>query len=162
MAQIAIFGSSNPTQEESRLAEEVGYLLGRAGCVVVCGGLSGVMEAVCKGAKRGGGLTVGILPGRFRNDANPYVDVVIVTGLGEARNVVVALSGEAAIAIGGGLGTLSEIAHAMRAGVPVVGLGTWDLEDRRLGGVKIHRADNAEKAVRLALKLAEYGEEAQV
>ena len=162
MAQIAVFGSSRPSQKELSFAEEVGYLLGKAGCVVVCGGLGGVMEAVCRGAKKGGGLTVGVLPGRFRQEANPYVDVAVVTGMGEARNVVVALSGEAAIAIGGGLGTLSEIAHAMRAGVPVVGLLTWELEAKRLEGVKIHRATTPEEAVRKALILAERGEEAEV
>ncbi len=162
MVQIAVFGASNPSKDEIGLAEEVGYLLGKAGCVVICGGLGGVMEAVCRGVKRGGGLTVGVLPGRFRYDANRYVDVAVVTGMGEARNVVVAFSGEAAIAIGGGLGTLTEIGHALRNGIPVVGLRTWELEERRLKGVKIHRADSADEAVRKALLLAERGEEAQV
>lgn len=124
---IAVIGGSDPEPEEARLAEEVGRELARRGAVLICGGLSGVMEAACKGASAENGLTIGILPGDSRNAANRYVQVPIVTGLGEARNVVVVKSAEAAIAIGGGYGTLSEIGHAMRAGMPVVGLNTWSL-----------------------------------
>jgi uncharacterized protein (TIGR00725 family) len=95
--------------------------------VLVCGGLGGVMEAACRGAKGSGGLTVGILPGADRAAANPFVDVAIPTGLGEARNALVVRAADAVIAIGGGYGTLSEIALALRAGKPVVGLGTWEI-----------------------------------
>jgi uncharacterized protein (TIGR00725 family) len=96
--------------------------------VLVCGGLGGVMEAACKGAKGSGGTTVGILPGTDRTAANPYVDTAIATGLGEARNAIVARSADALIAIGGAYGTLSEIAFALKAGKRVVGLGTWEVE----------------------------------
>jgi uncharacterized protein (TIGR00725 family) len=96
--------------------------------VLVCGGLGGVMEAACKGAKESGGTTVGILPGLDRADANPYVEVAVATGLGEARNALVVRAADALIAIGGGYGTLSEVALALRAGKRVVGLGTWDVE----------------------------------
>ena len=106
----------------------MGRELGSRGVVLVCGGLGGVMEAACRGAKEAGGTTVGILPGTDRSDANEFVDVPIATGLGEGRNAILVRSAEALIAIGGGYGTLSEIALALRRGNRVVGLGTWDIE----------------------------------
>lgn len=109
-------------------AESVGRLLGARGAVVVCGGLGGAMEAACRGAKEAGGTTVGLLPGLDRGDANPYVDVAVPTGLGEARNALVVRAADALVAIGGGYGTLSEIGLALRAGKRVVGLATWDIE----------------------------------
>jgi uncharacterized protein (TIGR00725 family) len=96
--------------------------------VLVCGGLGGAMEAACRGAREAGGTTVGILPGTARDDANEFVDLAIPTGLGQARNAIVTLAGDALIAIGGGHGTLSEIALALRRGKRVVGLETWDVE----------------------------------
>jgi uncharacterized protein (TIGR00725 family) len=96
--------------------------------MLVCGGLGGAMEAACRGAKAAGGTTVGILPGVDRDDANEFVDVAIPTGLGQARNAIVALAGDALIAVGGGHGTLSEIALALRRGRRVVGLETWDID----------------------------------
>jgi uncharacterized protein (TIGR00725 family) len=102
--------------------------------VLVCGGLGGVMEAACRGAKEAGGTTVGILPGSDRSDANPHVDVAVSTGLGEARNALVVRAADALIAIGGGYGTLSEVALALRAGKRVVGLGTWDVEGVEMAG----------------------------
>jgi uncharacterized protein (TIGR00725 family) len=115
--------------------------------VVVCGGLGGVMEAACRGAKDAGGTTVGILPGHGRADANPYVDVAIATGLGEARNALVVRAADALIAIGGEYGTLSEIALALKAGKPVVGIESWDLDP-------IVEARDAADAVRRAIDLA--------
>jgi uncharacterized protein (TIGR00725 family) len=96
--------------------------------VVVCGGLGGVMEAACRGAKEADGTTLGLLPGSDRVQANPYVDVAVPTGLGEARNALVVRTADALVAVGGGYGTLSEIALALRAGKSVVGLGTWDID----------------------------------
>jgi uncharacterized protein (TIGR00725 family) len=96
--------------------------------VLVCGGLGGVMEAACRGAKEAGATTIGILPGTDRADANPFVDVAVPTGLGEARNALVVRAADALIAVGGGYGTLSEIAFALKAGKRVTGLGTWDVE----------------------------------
>jgi uncharacterized protein (TIGR00725 family) len=125
--QIAVVGGGDPTREEEERAEEVGRALAQGGAVVVCGGLGGVMAAACKGAKSAGGTTVGILPGRSAGDANPWVDVAIPTGLGEARNALVVAAAGAVVAVGGEYGTLSEIALALRAGKPVVGLGTWSL-----------------------------------
>jgi uncharacterized protein (TIGR00725 family) len=113
---------------DSEPAEEVGRLLAERGAVVVCGGLGGVMEAACRGAKAGGGTTLGILPGLERADANQYVDVAVPTGLGEARNALVVRAADAVIALSGGYGTLSEVALALKTGKPVVGLGSFELE----------------------------------
>jgi uncharacterized protein (TIGR00725 family) len=112
--------------------------------VLVCGGLGGVMEAACRGARRRGGTTVGILPGLDRTAANEYVDVAVATGLGEARNALVVRAADALIAVGGAYGTLSEIAFALKVGKRVIGLGTWEIEG-------IERADGAETAVAAAL-----------
>jgi uncharacterized protein (TIGR00725 family) len=124
---VAVIGASQCSSEEARLAEAVGSELARRGAVLVCGGLNGVMEAACRGASNGGGMTVGILPGDSARTANPYVQVPIVTGIGYARNVAVVKSAGAVIAIGGSYGTLSEIAHALQSGIPVIGLNTWAL-----------------------------------
>jgi len=135
-------------------AEEVGRLLGEAGAVLVCGGLGGVMEAACRGAHSAGGLTVGILPGRDRRDANRFVEVALPTGLGEARNALVVRSADAVVAVGGAYGTLSEIAFALKGGTPVVGLGTWELARGGEADAGIVRAASAEEAARTALDLA--------
>lgn len=124
---VAVIGDGLCSAETARLAEEVGRHLAVNEAMVICGGLGGVMEAACRGAKSAGGLTIGVLPGRSYCDANPYVDIPIVTGMGEARNVVVVSSARSVIAVSGGFGTLSEIAHALKLGIPVVGLGTWQL-----------------------------------
>lgn len=134
------------------MAEAVGRMLAERGAVVVCGGLGGTMEAACRGAKDGGGTTLGILPGFDRADANPYVDVAVATGLGEARNALVARAADALIAVGGEWGTLSEIALALRAGKRVVGLGTWELAKAGRPVEGIVAAANAAEAVELALR----------
>lgn len=125
--QIAVVGASEPDPETDLAAESVGAALAAAGAVVVCGGLGGVMAAACRGAKSAGGLTVGLLPGGDPAAANPWVEVVVPTGLGEARNALVVGSAGAVVAVAGGYGTLSEIALALRRGTPVVGLRTWAL-----------------------------------
>jgi uncharacterized protein (TIGR00725 family) len=124
---VAVIGGENCTAEVGRLAEQVGRLLAERGVVLVCGGRGGVMEAACRGAKAAGGLTVGILPGDDRSQSNAYVDIPVVTGLGWARNAVVVKTAQAAIALDGKYGTLSEIACALQEGIPVVGVGTWTL-----------------------------------
>ena len=124
---IAVIGGSDAKPEHIRLAEAVGQELARRGVTVVCGGLSGVMEAVCRGAKGYGGNTIGILPGRSPKEANEFIDVPIVTSMGYARNVIVVHTGEAVIAIGGAFGTLSEIAHALGEDIPVISLNSWPL-----------------------------------
>jgi len=148
---IAVIGGSDCTPEEARLAEEVGRGLARNGAVLICGGLGGVMRAACKGASAEGGLTVGILPGNRRQTANPYVNIPIVTNLGEARNIIVVKSAEAIIAIGGGYGTLSELGHALRNGTPVIGLNTWSLSRNERPDSSIVLARNPADAVKKAL-----------
>lgn len=124
---IAVIGGSQCTPEEARTAEEVGGELARRGVALVCGGLTGVMEAAARGAAAEGGKTVGILPGNSPAEANPHIQIPIVTGMGYARNVIVVKSARAVIAVGGSFGTLSEIAHALQYGIPVVGIGTWEI-----------------------------------
>ncbi len=119
---ISVVGGDAAPDEVLAQAEALGRELARRGCTVVCGGRGGVMEAVCRGARAEGGHTIGILPGLDRRDMNPYVEFPIVTGMGYARNVIVALSGEAVIAVDGAYGTLSEIAHALAHDKPVIGL----------------------------------------
>ena len=126
---IAVIGASHCSAEEATNAEAVGRELAKRGAAVICGGLGGVMEAVCRGAVAEGGLTIGILPGDNTQDANPYVKIPIATGLGYARNVVIIKSAQAAIAVGGSYGTLSEIAYAFQNGLCVVGLNTWTITE---------------------------------
>lgn len=144
---IGVIGSSDSNPSETSLAHEAGERLAKKGITVICGGLGGVMEASCSGAKLAKGLTIGILPGISKKDANPYVDIIIPTGIGEARNLIIIRSSSSLIAIGGGYGTLSEIGFALKLGRPVVGLKTWDIEG-------IIQAETAEEAVTKAIELA--------
>lgn len=114
-----------------RLAYQVGREIAKRGAILICGGLGGVMEAACRGAKEMGGMTVGILPGFSREDANPFVDVAVATGLGEARNLIIVYTASGLVACGGQAGTLSEIAFTLRAGKPLAGLDTWKIQDRQ-------------------------------
>jgi hypothetical protein len=153
---IAVVGPGEGDEAAERQAEIVGRALGDAGAVVVCGGLGGVMAAACRGAKSsaGGGHTVGLLPGLDRSAANPWVDVAIPTALGEARNALVVRAADVVIAIAGEFGTLSELALALKAGTPVVGLGTWELSKRGERVVAFVEASSPEEAAALALDLA--------
>jgi len=150
---IAVIGGSKCSPQEAELAEEVGRELARQGAILVCGGMGGIMAAACKGATSQGGLTIGILPGNSRQQANPHVQIPIVTDLGEARNVIVIKSAQAAIAISGSYGTLSEIAHALRAGIPVIALNTWSLSKNGQPDNSIILAQNPTEAVKKALSL---------
>jgi len=152
---VSVIGGSRCSRREAELAEEVGAELARRGVTLVCGGLSGVMAAACKGAHSAGGTTVGILPGSRREDANPDVDIPIVTTIGEARNVIVVCSGQAVIAICGEYGTLSEIAYALRSRIPVIGLNTWSLSKSGQLDGSIIVAANAKDAVDKALAAIE-------
>jgi uncharacterized protein (TIGR00725 family) len=144
---VAVVGPGDASVDELAKAEAVGAGLAAAGAVVVTGGLGGVMEAACRGAKAAGGTTVGILPGASRADANGFVDVAIATGLGEARNALVVRAADALVAIGGEYGTLSEIALAAKAGKPIVGVGTWELD-------AVEPAADPQEAARMALERA--------
>jgi uncharacterized protein (TIGR00725 family) len=151
---VAVVGPGDAAADELAAAEELGRLLAEAGAAVVCGGLGGVMEAACRGARSAGGLTLGILPGRDRRDANPYVQVAVPTGLGEARNALVVRAADAVVAVGGGYGTLSEIALALKGGTPVVGLGTWELARGGEPDRGIVQAASVAEAAEIALDLA--------
>jgi uncharacterized protein (TIGR00725 family) len=143
--RIAVVGGSRAGRQAIENAFAVGRLIARSGAIVVCGGLGGVMEAACRGAREEGGLVVGILPGGSPADANPWVDVPIATGLGYTRNALVVMNADAVIAIDGEYGTLSEIAYGKIHGRKVVGLGTWDVKG-------IVAATTPEEAVRMALE----------
>ena len=156
--QVAVVGAGDAGEDLATAAEEVGRRLAEAGAALVCGGLGGVMEAACRGAKSAGGLTVGILPGRRRQDANRWVDVAVPTGMGETRNALVVLGADAVVAVGGEHGTLSEVAFGLKLGRPVVGLGTWRLirGDGRVDD-SIVPADDPQAAVAAALALVAEG-----
>jgi hypothetical protein len=152
---IAVVGGAQCSRDEAKLAEAVGIELAKRGAILICGGLGGVMAAACKGARSAKGKTVGILPGYTREEANPYVDIPIVTGIGEARNVIVVNTAQAVIAIGGKFGTLSEIAYALRNKIPVVGLNTWSLSKSGRLVKSIIAAQNPKEAVEKALAAIE-------
>jgi uncharacterized protein (TIGR00725 family) len=150
---IAVIGNSKASASEIKLAEEIGREIAKSGAILVCGGLDGVMEAACRGASSAGGLTVGILPGTDRKDANRYVQIPIVTGIGYARNVIVVKSAQAVIAVGGGYGTLTEIGYALKNDIPVIGFDTWILSRKGKNDDSIIRAENAVQAVDIALEM---------
>jgi len=152
---IAVVGGAQCSRDEAKLAEAVGFELAKRGATLICGGLGGVMAAACKGARSAKGKTVGILPGYTREEANPYVDIPVVTGMGEARNVIVVNTAQAVIAIGGKFGTLSEIAYALRNKIPVVGLNTWSLSKSGRLVKSIIAAQNPKEAVEKALAAIE-------
>src|SRR5436305_2481686 len=146
-AYVAVVGPGEPAAAEREHAEAIGRELARAGAVLVTGGLGGVMSAACRGAASAGGLTVGLLPGQDRKAANEWVTVALPTGLGELRNGLVVRAADAVIAVGGAYGTLSEIALALRTGVPVIGVRTWEIDG-------VEEVTSAERAVQRALELA--------
>ena len=146
---VAVVGGSECSPQESEWAGAVGRLIAERGAVLVCGGLGGVMAAAARGAKEAGGLTVGILPGTDPADANASIDVALATGMGEMRNALIVRAAQAVIAIGGGWGTLSEIALARRTDTPVVGL-----HDAFAEAISIHRVGRPEDAVAWALEQA--------
>lgn len=138
---MAVIGAGACDPETASVAEDVGERLAGAGYVLATGGLGGVMEAASRGASRAGGLVLGILPGDQAEAANRWVDVPVVTGMGEARNAILVQTAAAFVAVGGSYGTLSEIAFALRRGRPVVSLGSWQVDPR------IERAETSEEAV---------------
>jgi uncharacterized protein (TIGR00725 family) len=156
---VAVIGSSEAATEQLRNARRIGRLLAESGATVVTGGRGGVMEAACQGACRAGGLTLGILPGgsALESPPNPYVQVPVFTGMGEARNVIVVRTAGAVIAVGGGYGTLSEIGLALKAGRPVILLDSWGFTPAAPAPeweALVHTAENPQHAVELAIALA--------
>lgn len=151
---ISVIGASKCGKELYELAYEVGREIAKKKAILICGGLSGVMDAAAKGAKEAGGVTVGILPGDTRIGASKYLDVSLPTGMGEARNVLVVKVADAVIAIGGEYGTLSEIAHSLKMGTTVIGLKTWDIGKDEFGVSRIIKVDNPISAIEKAYELA--------
>ncbi len=145
---ISVIGAGECSEKIYEIAENVGGLIARGNAVLVTGGLGGVMEAASKGAKEAGGITVGILPGFSKDEANKFVGIPITTGLSHARNTIVVRSADAVIAVAGEYGTLSEIAIALKLGKPVIGINTWDNVE---GIIKVN---TPEEAVQKALELA--------
>ncbi len=141
--RVSVIGAGSCDDKTALTARRLGRLLAESGYDIVCGGLGGVMRAACRGAAEAGGLTIGILPGTSRSDANEFVGVAIATGLGIMRNALVVANGDAAIAVEGEAGTLSEIAMALKTGKPVIALGTWS----GLDGVR--KAETPEEAVEM-------------
>lgn len=126
--RIGVIGGSQANEKYLEFAFQVGQLIAKKGAILICGGLSGVMEAASRGAKEAGGMTVGILPGRSPDEANPHIDIAIATGMGHSRNSLVAMNADALIAIDGRYGTLTEIGFASIYGKRIIGLGTWDIK----------------------------------
>lgn len=151
--KIAVVGSGLCSKQEADVAEKTGELIAQKNFILLCGGLSGIMEATAKGAKKAGGLTIGILPGVKRSSANNYIDIPIITGLGEARNLLIVRNADAIIAIGGGFGTLSEIALAKKIGVPVVGINTWQLYKDGVKSDEIVETQTPTEAIEKAINI---------
>ena len=146
-------GPGEASDEQAAAAEQVGRLIAEAGALLVCGGLGGVMEAACRGAAEAGGLSIGLLPGLRRDEGNPWLGVVVPTGMGEARNALVVRAADAVVAVGGGWGTLSEVALALKTGKPVVGIATWELAKAGKAVEGIVRARSPAEAVARVLEL---------
>ncbi len=145
---IGVVGGAHCSSEIYKLAVEVGERIAKNGNILICGGGTGVMEAACKGAKNEKGVTIGVLPGRLKSEANRWVDMPIVTGMGLARNAIIIRSSDVIIAIDGSCGTLSELAIACNLGVSIVGLKTWEVD------LPIERVNTPQEAVELAIKLS--------
>lgn len=151
---IGVIGGSNCPEKICKMAEEIGTGIAKHGAILISGGLGGVMEYSCKGAKNAGGLTIGVLPGNSKKDANDYVDVPIVTGISIARNLIIVNSADILIAIDGGYGTLSEIAFALNLEKPVIVLESWYLESAgKVDDELFFRVESTEEALNLAFKL---------
>ncbi|MFA7578221.1 MAG: TIGR00725 family protein [Candidatus Muiribacteriota bacterium] len=129
--QVSVIGGASFDKKNEIIAYQLGQLIAQKGYVLVCGGLCGVMEAAAKGAKSENGITVGILPDYDKKSANPYIDIVIPTGLNHSRNIAVASSGDVIIAVGGEYGTLSEICFALKLDIPVITINSWDIPKLR-------------------------------
>jgi len=145
---VSVIGGHSCNKEVEQLAHNLGEKLAKVVDILACGGLSGTMKAVCQGFKAAGGLTIGVLPGYDKNDANAFVDISIPTGMGLARNVLVVKSADVVVALPGQMGTLSEIAYCLQFGIPVISLNSWDIE----GVIKVKTVDETIDKVKELLK----------
>lgn len=157
MIYLGVVGAFNCDEATAALAEEVGAGIARRGGILICGGGGGVMEAAARGARSAGGIVLGILPGDSPRSGNRYLTLAVATGLGEARNAVIARSADALIAVGGEYGTLSEVALALKMGKPVAGLKTWEIKPPRELARGIIHLNTAAEAVEYALRAAAAG-----
>lgn len=148
---IAVIGGQQATEQEERFAYDIGKGIAEAGSYVICGGLGGIMQAACRGAREAGGTTIGVLPGPFRSDANPFVDIVIATDMGQARNAIIIRTADSVIAVGGEYGTLTEIGMALKMGKRVVALESWRIERAGRFDERIIYAESPEDAIRQSL-----------
>lgn len=146
---VSVIGGHTCSKEVEQIAHKIGKIVARVGAILASGGLGGIMVAVCKGAKSENGITIGIIPGYDKNEANEYCDIVIPTGLNDARNVLVVQSGDIIVALPGEYGTLSEIAFALRFKKPVVSLGSWDIP----GVMQVKTIEEAEEKITELIKL---------
>jgi uncharacterized protein (TIGR00725 family) len=148
MITISVIGGSRISPRVGALAQGVGKMIAELGCVLVCGGLGGAMQAAAKGAKKAGGLTIGILPGKDKRDANSYIDIALPTSIGYARNTIVACSADVIIALPGSFGTNSEICYGLVYGRPVIDLGHWGME----GMIKAKNIKEAKQKIKKIIK----------
>jgi uncharacterized protein (TIGR00725 family) len=144
---VSVIGGRDCSKEVEQLARNLGKKLAKVADILVSGGLGGTMEAVCAGFKAGGGVTIGIIPSYNKEDANDFVDIVLPTGLGLARNVVVVKAADAVVALPGGAGTLSEVAYCLQFDIPVISLGSWNIK----GVIKVKTVQEAAQKVKEAL-----------
>ena len=151
---IGVLGPNETSVSQDATGREVGKRIAEAGAVLLCGGLGGMMQAAAEGAKAAGGRTVGILPGTDKSEANPFIDLALPTGLGAFRNALLVRACDAVIAVHGAYGTLSEMAFALRLGVPVIGLDSWSVSSGGRSDPGIHVAGSPQVAVDLAMQLA--------
>lgn len=145
---ISVIGGSTISSRVEDLAQSVGRMIAELGCILVCGGLGGAMEAAAKGAKMAGGTTIGILPGKDKSDANSYIDISLPTSIGYARNTIVSCSGDIIIALPGSVGTNSEICYGLVFGRPVIDLGNWNIE----GMIDVKNIAEAEEKIKKIIK----------
>jgi len=145
---ISVIGGHDIDGKVELLAHKIGNIVAKVDCILVCGGLSGVMEHVSKGAKEAGGMTIGLLPGKSKADANPYIDIALPTTIGFARNAMVAASADIIIALPGSHGTSSEISYGFVYNRPIIDLGGWNRE----GMIKVENVEEAEKKIKELIK----------
>ncbi len=145
---ISVIGGHKITEEVQQMAYRIGQIIAKQGAVLVCGGLDGVMEAAAKGAKEAGGLTIGILPGREKSDANSHIDIALPTSIGYARNAIVACSADIIVALPGSHGTRSEICYGLVFDRPVIDLGDWNIE----GMIEVKNVKEAEQKIKELMK----------
>ena len=149
---ISVIGGHDINTEVEQIAHDIGNIIAKVEAILVCGGLYGVMEAAARGCREGGGLTIGLLPGRAKSEANPYIDIALPTSIGYARNAIVACSADIIVALPGSHGTLSEICYGLVFNRPVIDLGSWNRE----GMIKVKDVQEAEKKIRELIKKIKY------